>query len=74
MCGINKCKGQGDTRVKTKTQEGVLFTTIEIHGREDLWALEEQPKGVGDGWQAVCVLESSQEKFLFLPSSISNHN
>lgn len=67
-------QGEGGQRVKTKTQEGALFTTVEIHGSEDLWALEEQPEGVGDGWQAVCLLESSQEIFLFLPSDISNHN
>lgn len=35
--------------VKTGTQEGALFITIEIHNSEDVCALEEQPKGVGDG-------------------------
>lgn len=49
LYGINKCKGKGDTRVKTKAEEGVLFTTTEIHSSEDLGALEEQPQGTGDG-------------------------
>lgn len=35
--------------VKTQTQEGALFTAVEIHNSEDSYALEEQPKGVGDG-------------------------
>lgn len=38
-----------DTGVETETQEGALFTTVEIHNSEDLRALAEQPKGVGDG-------------------------
>jgi len=33
----------------TKMQESTLFTTVEIHNSEDLCALEEQPKGAGDG-------------------------
>lgn len=70
----NECKGKVDMGVKTQTQEGALFTAVEIHNSEDLYALEEQPKGAGDGRQAVCVLESSQEIFLFLSSSISDHN
>lgn len=35
--------------VKTEIQKGALITTIEIHNSEDFCALEEQPKGVGDG-------------------------
>lgn len=30
-------------------QESTSVTTVEIHSSEDLCALEEQPKGVGDG-------------------------
>lgn len=38
-----------DKGVKTETQERALFTTVESHNSDNLCALEEQPKGVGDG-------------------------
>ncbi|EOA98870.1 GDP-mannose 4,6 dehydratase [Anas platyrhynchos] len=42
-------KRKVDMGVRTEIQESTSFTTVEIHSSEDLCALEEQPKGVGDG-------------------------